>query len=80
MKKSIQICNIKIITKNGKEQLKFPKLSELHEHLFQSTPKNLHNSLNDVLVCTRCFYKLIFDTDILEKNGELKKLFTELLE
>jgi DNA polymerase III epsilon subunit-like protein len=80
MKESTKLCNIKVVTKTGREYVKFPKLSELHEHLFQSTPKNLHNSLNDVLVCTRCFYKIIYDTDILEKNCELKKLFSDLLE
>lgn len=37
---------------------KFPKLSELHEHLFGYIPENLHNSLIDVLVCLRCFLKL----------------------
>lgn len=37
---------------------KFPKLSELHQHLFGYIPENLHNSLIDVLVCLRCFLKL----------------------
>jgi hypothetical protein len=37
---------------------KFPKLSELHQHLFGYVPENLHNALIDVLVCLRCFLKL----------------------
>lgn len=79
MKESTSMCNIKMTSKNGRQFVKFPKLSELHEYLFQSTPKNLHNALNDVIVCMRCFYKMIFDTDILEKNEELNQLFSELL-
>lgn len=34
---------------------KYPKLCELHEHLFGSVPENLHNALVDTLVCLRCF-------------------------
>ena len=79
MHKSIELCNIKITNASGKEYKKFPKLSELHYKLFQTTPNNLHNSLNDVLVCLRCFYKMNFENDILEVSGELDNLFRELL-
>ena len=34
---------------------KWPKLSELHNHLFGYVPDNLHNSLMDILVCLRCY-------------------------
>ena len=37
---------------------KFPKLSELHEHLFGSVPENLHNALVDTFACLRCFLKI----------------------
>jgi DNA polymerase III epsilon subunit-like protein len=80
MKESIDLCNIKAISKKGnKEFVKFPKLVELHEKLFYSTPKNLHNSLNDVLVCLRCYYGLIFKKDLLILNDEFKYLFEEYL-
>ena len=66
------ICNIKALTKDGKEYVKFPSLSELHKHLFSVVPKKLHNSLNDVLICLRCFYKMHFDVDIVAINESIR--------
>jgi DNA polymerase III epsilon subunit-like protein len=37
---------------------KYPKLSELHSHLFGDVPEHLHNALVDTLVCLRCFLKI----------------------
>jgi len=79
MQHSIDICNIKAMDRYKREYIKFPKLSELHENLFQITPKNLHNSLNDVIICLRCFYKLRYDRDILEMNEELNYLCSNLV-
>jgi DNA polymerase III epsilon subunit-like protein len=78
MQESIELCNIKKTNLLG-EYLKFPKLSELHETLFKSSPKNLHNSLNDILICLRCFYKLRLNEDLLKKNMEIKKMLENLL-
>jgi DNA polymerase III epsilon subunit-like protein len=64
LKDSIDVCNIKAIDRFGKEYIKFPKLIELHEKLFESTPNNLHNSFNDILVTLRCFMKLKYDIDL----------------
>ena len=69
--------------KTGKIKKKFPKLVELHDYLFpmdKERLKNLHNSLNDVLVCLRCFYKMIWDGDILERGRYIKKVFWSNLE
>jgi DNA polymerase III epsilon subunit-like protein len=78
MQESIELCNIKAISKLGKEYMKFPKLSELHERLFKTNPKNLHNSLVDILITLRCFMKLTSEIDLLLdcKNYEtiIKKL------
>jgi DNA polymerase III epsilon subunit-like protein len=79
MMESIKFCNIKALNKIGNVYIKYPKLSELHYKLFQDCPKNLHNSLNDVIVCLRCFYKLNTGQDILTKNEIIKILFQELL-
>lgn len=40
---------------------KNPKLTELHNFLFQKTidPKYLHNSLNDAKITAKCFFKLL---------------------
>jgi len=37
---------------------KFPKLSELHNHLFGFVPENLHDAQVDVETCLRC-YKML---------------------
>jgi len=79
MKNSIQLCNIKRITKKGKEYVKFPKLSELHDKLFQVIPHDLHNSLNDVLVCLRCFYKLKYNDDLIKEDKEFQGRMNKLL-
>jgi DNA polymerase III epsilon subunit-like protein len=79
MLNSIELCNLKMKTKYGKEYLKFPKLSELHMKLFNSSPRNLHNSLNDVLICLRCYYMLEHKVDIIEIDDEIKSLLIDLI-
>jgi DNA polymerase III epsilon subunit-like protein len=79
MHNSIELCNLKMKTKYGKEYLKFPKLSELHMKLFNSSPRNLHNSLNDVLICLRCYYMLEHKVDIIEIDDEIKSLLIDLI-
>ena len=64
MKTTVDICKIKKINRQGKEYNKYPSLLELHKHLFGSEPKNLHNSLVDVMVCFRCFYMIKFGVDL----------------
>jgi DNA polymerase III epsilon subunit-like protein len=64
MKTTVDICQIKKISRQGKEYNKYPSLLELHKHLFGSEPKNLHNSLVDVMVCFRCFHMIKFGLDI----------------
>lgn len=79
MMNSIELCKIRKVNRYGRIFHKYPKLVELHIFLFGTTPKNLHNSFNDVLVCLRCFYKLTESIDILEKNIYIKKLFDSKL-
>jgi DNA polymerase III epsilon subunit-like protein len=78
LKQSIELCNIKVLDKYGKEYLKYPKLIELHEKLFDALPNNLHNSFNDILVTLRCFIKLQYKDDLLEKCNSFKKYYNEL--
>jgi DNA polymerase III epsilon subunit-like protein len=79
MQESIDLCNIEARYKNGNKYIKFPKLVELYEKLFKTTPTKLHNSLNDVAVCTRCFMKLKYDIDVIEKNDEIEKFISCLI-
>jgi len=63
--------NMKYCTMRRSRQIKnkWMKLVNLHEHLFDSVPNNLHNSLIDVFVCFRCFCKLYYNNDPLENNS-----------
>ena len=79
MQKTIELCNLKAKSKYGKEYVKFPKLNELHMKLFNSSPRNLHNSLNDVLICLRCYYMLEHKIDIIEIDSEIKSLLIDLI-
>jgi len=75
MKMAKDVCKIKAISKFGKEYIKFPKLIETHEKLFNNeTPKNLHNALNDILVTLRCFCKLAYNIDLNEKCESFKNI------
>ena len=79
MMTNIKLCNVKAVNKYGTEYTKFPKLSELHNHIFHYVPNNLHNSFNDVIVCLRCFMKLRYDIDIFaNSNSNLKKLYNRV--
>jgi hypothetical protein len=41
--------------------------------LFQEEAANLHSSMIDVLVCTRCYMKLMHGVDVCEKVKKLKR-------
>jgi hypothetical protein len=80
MQESIHLCNIKSFTKkDNKEYIKFPTLTELHNHLFGCKPKNLHNALNDIVVCFRCFYMMKFQKDICLENEKINNMMVGLL-
>lgn len=69
------LCRLKRYNKySGKEEVKYPKLVELHEFLFHETPENLHNSLIDVVVCFRCFYKMQYGRDLYIDNPHVKQV------
>jgi DNA polymerase III epsilon subunit-like protein len=78
LKDSIQFCNIQSIDKYGKPYLKYPKLVELHEKLFNQSPSNLHNSFNDILVTLRCFMKLKHDVDLIDDCKTFKNYSTRI--
>jgi len=79
MQESVEMCNIIKMNRYKKPYAKFPTLTELHVHLFGLTLQKLHNSLNDVVICFRCFYKLKFGTDIYFQNEAIKKMIDPLL-
>ena len=54
---------------------KWPKLLELHEHLFHRAPKNTHNSKIDVIVTLRCYHMLTHNEDLCRSSREFRTLF-----
>ena len=80
MKNGINICNIEKRNENNEIYKKYPSLLELHYKLFNTIPCNLHNSLVDVLICMRCFYKIIFNEDLCKKNKQFKKYIVNFIE
>jgi len=76
---SIDLCKIPATSKYGKTYFKYPKLSELHQKLFDSVPNNLHNSLNDIIVTLRCFIKMNYGNDICDiKNNQYDELYNKI--
>jgi len=73
MKMAKDICKIKTISKLGNEYIKFPKLIETHQYLFNETPNNLHNALNDIMVTLRCFMQMVYKIDLYNISTDYKK-------
>ena len=78
MKHSIAICKIVTKRKNGSSYHKYPRLGELYQHLFQSSILNLHNSMIDTMATLRCYYQLIYQTDLVELDEEYRTKLNEL--
>jgi len=78
LKNSIELCNLEAKDKKGNKYLKYPKLLELHQKLFDSIPNNLHNSFNDILITLRCYMKLIHDVDLNSSCYEFSELTKNL--
>lgn len=75
---SIKFCNIQATDKFGRSYLKYPKLIELHQKLFNSSPNNLHNSFNDILVTLRCFMKLKHNIDLFINCSSFRDIANEI--
>lgn len=77
LQNSINVCKIVVSGRYG-PYYKWPKLIELHEHLYGTVPNNLHNSLVDIYVCFRCFHQLYYEKDIMDNNEELVQHYNQL--
>ena len=77
MLNSVDVCKIKMLRKDGSIYYKYPTLLELHKHLFQIKPHNAHNSKVDVLICLRCYCKLVFDYDLSRESRHFRRMFRE---
>ena len=79
MKNGTNICKIEVFSTNGESYYKYPTLMQLHQHLFETIPKGLHNSLVDVLVCLRCYYSMIYGEDICKKGRKISAMLKKAL-
>ena len=84
MRKGTDICQIDMTAQNGETYLKFPTLSELHQKLFDYKPEGTHNALIDVLICLRCYLRIVEGYDFMEEttsseHNDLKNLYTSRL-
>ena len=68
MKKNKDRCNLH----TAKGYLKYPKLSELYQHLFNEEVAHFHNALVDTLACARCFYRTVLNKEA--PDSILKKI------
>jgi hypothetical protein len=67
MQETTAFCNISATTKMlSRKYIKYPKLIELHDKLFGENTLTLplHNSLNDVMVCFKCYFKYRHNIEI----------------
>ena len=72
MKHSVDLCKITAKFKDGSSYYKYPSLTELYEYLFKQTPKGQHNSLFDVLICSRCYVFMEYNTDLINLLEDMK--------
>jgi DNA polymerase-3 subunit epsilon len=80
MKRSTELCKLPAINKLTGElykNYKYPTLSELHTHLFNSKPRGTHNAIADVMICLRCYIMLNYKYDI-ALDSEVKLVFRSL--
>lgn len=52
------LCAIPSKKSSLKDPYKWPKLSELHHHLFGTIPEGLHDSMVDITACLDCYIKM----------------------
>ena len=79
MKNTTQFCEIIALNKSNKTYIKQPKLIELYSKLFlnEPLPKELHNSLVDILCTLRCYLKYVYNIDIIQVNDKIYELFLQ---
>jgi len=65
MKSNIQRCKIEKRSRKGNVYYKYPRLIELHEHLFGRGEYRLHDALVDCILCLRCYLHIEHGLDII---------------
>jgi DNA polymerase-3 subunit epsilon len=64
MKETIDLCKIPNPVTKYADKYKWPRLNELHKHLFHTEPMGTHNAIADVMICLRSYIYLTCNYDI----------------
>ena len=79
MKKSVDLCKIEATnSKTGEKYFRYPRLSYLHEFLFETTPLGTHDAMVDILICFRCYYKMVYSIDVAYKNRQIGGMISKM--
>ena len=79
MREGTDLCKLTMISYYTRKPIpKFPRLTQLHDHLFKTSPKNIHNALIDILMCFRCYYKMTQEYDIMNVNPQFKRVYDDV--
>jgi DNA polymerase III epsilon subunit-like protein len=65
-----KLCKLPFPNRKSSTAFKWPKLVELHQHLFGYIPDGLHDAKTDCLVCLKCYLKLIKKEDAYEEEED----------
>ena len=77
MRETVQLCKLPNTVAKYADQYKWPRLNELHKHLFQTDPSGTHNAIADVMICLRCYVFINCKYDI-ATDPEVKIVFRSL--
>lgn len=78
MQETTEYCNLLTKGKKGDTYKKFPTLLELYKKLYNATPVNLHNSLNDVLITLVCFMKFNYGVNVADNCSEIENMLSNV--
>lgn len=79
MKEGTDMCRIQVKSnrEGGGTYFKYPKLAELHTHIFGYSPQGLHDSMADILCCLRCYMMMIFKRDVIYDSRVIASLWRQ---
>jgi len=75
MKSNVDTCKIETTSRSGEMYFKYPTLTELHGHIFHQSPKGMHDSMADVIICARCYGALNHEHDVIKDGCTKFKFF-----
>ena len=78
MKNSVNLCKIEATNSKTGGNILDTRSSYLHEFLFKTTPLGTHDALVDILICFRCYYKMIYNVDVAYKNRQIGGMISKM--